>query len=344
MPSDEKRRWTRRPPGSNWGDFGPDDRLGTLNHLTPNALLQARQEIQTGQVFCLSLPLDRPGGSVLNPRRKPPVLRPTMRGTKPNYNYALGSEQAGATDVISDDWVALHSQYSTQWDSLAHGGALFDADGDGTAELVYYNGFRAGSHVRVEPDGEGGFISSAGPLGVDAMAAKGVAGRGILIDLQAQFGSERRCVSFADIQSVISKDQITVRPGDILCLHTGFADHLLAMEGEPDLDDLAAHALELDGRDEALLDWLTRSRVAALAADNYAVEALPAKPAATPVAAAPLHEHCLFKIGMPLGELWHLGQLARWLRANARHAFFLTAPPLRLPGASGSPLTPLAIV
>jgi kynurenine formamidase len=57
-----------------------------------------------------------------------------------------------------------------------------------------------------------------------------------------------------------------------------------------------------------------------------------------------LHEHCLFKLGVHLGEIWHLTPLANWLRQNGRHRFLLTAPPLRLPGAIGSPATPIATV
>ena len=58
----------------------------------------------------------------------------------------------------------------------------------------------------------------------------------------------------------------------------------------------------------------------------------------------PLHELCLFKLGIPLSELWYLGELAEWLGAHGRNRFFLTAPPLRLPKAAGSPVTPIATV
>jgi hypothetical protein len=61
-------------------------------------------------------------------------------------------------------------------------------------------------------------------------------------------------------------------------------------------------------------------------------------------AALPLHQHCLFRTGVNLGELWRLSELAEWLRANNRSRFLLTAPPLRLPGAVGSPATPVATV
>ncbi|HET7793024.1 MAG TPA: cyclase family protein, partial [Rhizobacter sp.] len=102
----------------------------------------------------------------------------------------------------------------------------------------------------------------------------------------------------------------------------------------------------LDGRDERLLQWITDSGVAALIADNYAVEAYPAREAEGDGARAalPLHEHCLFKLGVPLGELWFLSELAGWLRAHNRSRCLLTAPPLRLPGAVGSPVTAVATV
>ena len=85
--------------------------------------------------------------------------------------------------------------------------------------------------------------------------------------------------------------------------------------------------------------------ISALVADNYAVEGLLGKdgdPARHSF--LPIHHHCLFKLGIPLGELWYLDELATWLRANGRSRFLLTAPPLRLPGIVGSPTTPIATV
>jgi kynurenine formamidase len=91
-------------------------------------------------------------------------------------------------------------------------------------------------------------------------------------------------------------------------------------------------------------------RLACLIADNPAVELVETPKLAQPGASVmkrprlPLHEHCLFKNGIHLGELWHLTDLAHWLRAAGRSRFLLTAPPLRLPGAVGSPATPIATV
>ena len=145
------KRWKQRPPGSTWGDWGDDDELGRINLLTPEKVLQGVREVEAGISFCLSLPLDYPGGTALNQRRYPPVLAPTedMDGNAGTfYNVPMSTmEKFGDpkyVDVWADDVVTLSLQYSTQWDSLAHVGAEFDADGDGIEEPVYYNGYRAG--------------------------------------------------------------------------------------------------------------------------------------------------------------------------------------------------------
>src|SRR5436190_3842912 len=84
-------RWKRRPPGSTWGDWGADDQLGRLNLLTSDKVLKAVAEVQEGRTFCLSMPLDYPGGTVVNPRRNPPQLTPTERNGMPNMTYPLRS-------------------------------------------------------------------------------------------------------------------------------------------------------------------------------------------------------------------------------------------------------------
>ena len=104
----------------------------------------------------------------------------------------------------------------------------------------------------------------------------------------------------------------------------------------------------LDGKDEGLLNWITQSRLSAIVSDNLAIEASSTLGIRHGLgesgAVLPLHEHCLFKLGVHLGELWYLSELSSWLHQNQRHRFLLTAPPLRLPGAAGSPVTPVATV
>jgi hypothetical protein len=129
------------------------------------------------------------------------------------------------------------------------------------------------------------------------------------------------------------------------CFYTGFADTILSMNKEPDGARLTSSNAVLDGRDDRLLQWITDSGVVAMIADNYAVEQSPARPAAgKQYANSPLHQHCLFKLGVTLGEIFFLTDLALWLRANNRSRFFMTGQPLRLPGAVGSPANAVAIV
>ncbi len=344
-------RWTRRPPGSNWGDFGADDQLGRLNLLTPAKVMQGIAEVREGLAFPLSLPLDFPGGTAMNPRRHPPHLSPTQRNGRPNMVYPLSRDDPRLTDVVCDDTVALTLQYSTQWDALSHFGQEFDADGDGRMELVFYNGFRAGEDIRGPIDyREGAERPVEGPHGAHALGIENVAtscmqGRGVMVDLSAHFGEKRTLVGYKELMRVFEADRISVEAGDIACFRTGAAGRLLEMDRCPDPDVFRNSFAVLDGRDERLLQWITDSDVVALVADNQAVEALPARPAeGDRVTSLPLHEHCLFKLGVYLGEYWFLDELADWLRANARSRFLLTAPPSRLPRAVGSPVMPVGTV
>ena len=346
-------RWKQRPKGSTWGDFGPDDQLGRVNLLTPERVKRAVAEVRDGLTFCLSLPLDYPGSNVLNPRRFPPILRPTLRNGRPNMNYQLSLDNPSLTDVINDDAVIMHLQYSTQWDSLAHVGQLFDANGDGVPEPVYYNGYRPGDHVKGPSDPkDAGAIenvpakstSYAHALGVENMAVKCMQGRGVMIDLHAHVGRAHAIIGYDQLMRILDTDKVVVETGDMVCLHTGFSAMLLEMNKQPDAHKLENSCAVLDGRDQKLLQWITDSGLVSLIADNYAVEAHPPTSQSDRCAYLPLHEHCLFKLGVNLGEIWYLTELANWLRTNKRSRFLLTAPPLRLPGAVGSPSTPVATV
>jgi kynurenine formamidase len=342
-------RWVQRPDGSTWGDWGDDDELGRINLLTPAKVLEGAAEVQAGISFCLSLPLDLPGGIALNQRRHPPKVAPTedMDGNPGTFYNVRMSEMPDFgdpkyVDVWADDVVTLALQYSTQWDSLAHVGAEFDADGDGVEEAVYYNGYRAGTDLE-GPTADG--RCHAHHLGLEHMAFHGVQGRGVLVDLRHHLGDEWRGVDLATLQEVMHADEVVVEPGDVLLLHTGFATKVVEWGGNARPRDLFTTGTYLDAKDEALLDWIADSQISALVADNYAVEGLLGKDQdPSRHSFLPLHHLCLFKLGVPLGELWYLHELAEWLRANGRSRFLLTAPPLRLPGIVGSPVTPIATV
>jgi len=326
-----------------------------MNYVTREKVLQGIAEVKEGISFPLSLPLDYPGGATLNPRRSPPRLAATIRDGKSagrqNFCFPLADDEPDLTDVVSDDRVLLTLQYSTQWDSFAHIGSRFDADGDGKREIVFYNGFRAGEDLVPAPEGrdaepwaryEG---TEAKALGIQNLAEHGAQGRGVMIDLHHHFGRRRHAVGYDELMKLMDQDRVEVEKGDMVCVYTGFADLILEMQKQPDAKLLHASCSGLDGRDERLLKWITDSGLAILASDNYAVEIIPVSLSQPrPAALMPLHEHCLFKNGIHLGEMWYLSELARWLRSHRRSRFLLTAPPLRLPGAVGSPATPVGTV
>ena len=344
-------RWKQRPPGSNWGEFGPDDQRGRMNWVTKEKVLQGVREVKEGLTFVLSLPLDYPGGNVLNPRRHPPRLAATLRNGAQNFAYEGRRDEPLHTDVFCDDVVLLTLQYSTQWDSFAHVGSVFDADGDGKPEPVFYNGYRAGRDIVPAPENPGAESwnrfegTRADALGIQNLAEHGAQGRGVMIDLHAHYGRKRHAVGYDGLMRILEADRVEVERGDIVCLHTGFAELLLELKKNPSPELLHNTCTGLDGKDDKLLQWVTDSGLSVLAADNYAVELFSMTPwKATSHAALPLHEHCLFKNGIHLGELWYFTPLAAWLRGHGRNRFLLTAPPLRLPGAVGSPATPVATV
>lgn len=341
-------RWQNRPDGSNWGDFGPDDQIGRLNLITPAVVQKAAAEIIEGLTFCLSLPLDLPGGMAVGESRCPPrMFAPGREGT-PVFNLPVGQN---STDVWCDDIVLMNTQYSTQWDALCHLGSYFDADGDGEAEIVYYNGYRGGEDIDATSESKSfdgrelfeGVV--ARKLGVETMAETCVQSRGIMIDFEKHFGRGPFAVDFDQLQRILDEDGIAVETGDILVLHTGFSDVLLGCGGAPTAEDMQQGYSGLKGMDPRILDWIRDSGVAAIVSDSLGVEAVPdieKEFESGPM--LPIHDLCLFRLGIPLGEMWNLGNLARWLRSNNRYRFMLTAPPLRLPGAVGSPVTPVATV
>jgi len=344
-------RWKKRPKGSNWGEFGPDDQVGRLNLITPEKVLQGIAEVKEGRSFCLSLPLDMPGGNLLNPARLPPQRFATESpdGTR-RYLMpvakAVGNDEL--TDVVNDDRVLIHTQYSTQWDALSHVGSLFDADDDGAPEIVFYNGWRGGEHIdwsdKACSDCGGVPGVEAKRLGIENMAERCVQGRAVMIDLHALYGDERSDVDFVGLEAAMKAQGVVVETGDMVCLHTGFARRIREMNRQPDEHALYNSCAALDGRDPKLQEWVRDSGLSVLIADNYAVERAPSPSGAGRRANLPLHELCLFKLGIHLGEIWWLTDLANHLRDTGRTRFLLTAPPLNLPGAVGSPATPIATV
>lgn len=331
------KRWLKQPDGARWGVFGDDDQIGRMNFVTPVRRRAAIAEAREGIAFLLGLPLDYPKGQIFV-GRNPPRLEATPSpdgGTM----YDWVSSQ-GFTDVVNDDRVIMDLQYSTQWDGLSHYGICFDADNDGTAEHVFYNGYRSDTHFQQPSEG---VAPQAKALGIENLARSCVQGRGALVDLRAAGKGPHGLVGFDELQAAMTTQGAVVAEGDFLCLYTGYADLLLRDGADVDRAALAA-CTGLDGSDAALLEWIGNSGLAAICADNSMVEKMEGVTTCKDKARLPLHEHCLVKLGIHLGELWWFGGIAPWLAAHKRVHFLLTAPPLNLPGAVGSPATPIGTV
>ena len=150
---------------------------------------------------------------------------PRSGATSPTGTTASEWDKPGFVDVINDDAVIMHLQYSTQWDTLAHVGALFDADGDGKAEAHLLQRLSRrhrprGAERRPRRPGavpgtmvEAKGTSSANALGVENMAVKCLQGRGVMIDLFAHFGRKRHAVGYDDLMRVMAADGIKVEAG-----------------------------------------------------------------------------------------------------------------------------------
>jgi kynurenine formamidase len=294
-----------------WGVFGAEDELGTLNFITPDAVVRALGSATEGRVVNLNLPLDLPQPSLIPGREA--------------YRHGVAVRRYGR-----DDWLdRFYLQASSQWDSLRH---------IRYREFGYYGG-------REETD-----LDASPVLGIQVMARRGIVGRGVLLDVagfRAQGGtpvSATERVGFAPdvLEQVARAEGVELAPGDILLVRTGW----LAWYLERSEAERQALGGALDGTfrcpgiesGEATAEWLWNHRIAALAADNPAVEALPVEPER-----GFLHRLLIPLLGMPLGELWNLEELAAVCRERGRYAFLLVSAPLNLPGGVGSPANAYAI-
>ncbi|WP_171013047.1 cyclase family protein [Microbacterium sp. 2FI] len=315
----------RRPgrlQGTAWELWGADDQLGTLNHLTAERVMDAQMSMLTGEVVPLNLSLTE---------FDPPII--AHRGSIEHTVFGLN-------EFHRDDRLdSFFPQASTQLDGLRH---------FGHPDRGFYNGADPAELVAGNP-----------ALGIQAAAERGIAGRGLLIDVAAyrdEIGrpidhtvNERIPVS--DLEAALEHQGSSIDPGDILMIRTGWLHHFRT---HPRADGpLVSPGLR---QSEETAAWLWDHQVAVAAADNIALEAWPATgselsvTAETSGAMAPsshsgmLHRILIPLLGMTIGELWRLDELAVACAARRRYDVFVTAQPLNLPGGVGSPANAMAIL
>ena len=291
---------------SNWGRWGADDEIGTVNLITPERVAAAAALARTGRVFDLGYTLGADGPQVGLGGRTNPVHLMSATG-EPRFPDGGG---------FTDDFVFMPLQCATQWDGLAH---------------VFYDD-RCYNDVPISTVTAKG----ASRLGIDRLA-RGIVGRGVLLDIAALRGvdhlSAEDAVGPDDLDAAVTRQGVEVGPGDILLVRTGWTQ--VFTHGS---------AVEFMGNEPGLTleccRWLHERDVAAVAVDNWAVEKLPS---GLDDARLPVHYVLIRDMGMTLGEMFDLEALAEDCAADGVWEFLLCAPVLKFANAVGTPLNPLAI-
>lgn len=325
MQSSERPRITRKDLDDaaarlkNWGKWGPDDDIGTLNYTEPADIVRAAQLVRTGRVHSLALNLDSKGPQA-GKTKFPPVGRfnpvhTMLRSGTDAYSGVL--DKRGIRSA--DDLVILPSQCATHWDGLGH---IFFDD-------FMWNGY----------DCRTVSAFGAAKAGIEKTKEKMV-GRGVLLDIARHLGLARLPNGFAitnDLLDACATAQgCEVGRGDYLLIRTGqIEEHLSSgdWDGYPG-DDAPGLAFET-------LDWLQEREIAALATDTWGVEVRPNESEAG--INQPWHWICIPIMGLTMGEIFRLDALAEDCAGDGIYEFLFVAPALPVTGAVGSAVNPLAI-
>jgi kynurenine formamidase len=301
---------------SNWGRWGPDDVLGTVNHLDAAKRREGAALIRRGLSFSLSLRFDANGPQKGWRRRTNPVHTMLDTGTdaalgRQGFPHGLG----GADDVIT-----MPLQCATQWDGLGH---IFDHG-------IAWNGRPAEQVVTAHGDLVTGIEHFAAP----------VAGRGVLLDAGRVLGDagelpDGYSLTAAHLDAVAAAHRVTVGRGDIVLVRTGQLTRA-RRDGWGDYAGGPAPGLSF-----TTAGWLHGTEIAAIATDTWGFEV---RPNEFDHAFQPLHQVAIPHIGLLIGEMWDLDALATHCADEGVHEFWLTAAPLPITGAVGSPVNPVAVL
>jgi kynurenine formamidase len=292
----------------NWGRWGDDDEIGTLNLLTADVVTAAAGEIKAGRRLALGIPMDDRGpqtGAI--PGRDNPTHEMIMVDTP------LTGDASDFT--TSDDKVSMGLQAATHWDALAHV----------SYEGQLYNGVPSS------------VITAAGAARMGIDKVRTLVGRGVLLDVPAAKGVDRLdggyALTAADLDAACEHGRVDVRPGDVVLIRTGQMRWF--HEG-----DRERYGTPASGPSLQTVEWFRRHDVAAVATDNITFEVYPSE---REDALLPVHLLHLVDMGMTQGQNWDLEALAADCADDGRYSFFLDASPLPFTAAVGSPVNPVVV-
>ncbi len=298
----------------NWGRWGDDDEVGTLNFITPEKLRHAATLVRQGKVVPCGLPYDG-NGPQTGGRRFNPIHTMLATGT----DAAAGVQDRIARMRYADDMVTMPLQCGTQWDALSH---IF-------AEGKMYNG-RDMSLVNA--------AVGATRNSIDKVSGR-VAGRGVFLDIARYKGVDwlepGTPVTVADLEGCAAHEGVTVSSGDILLVRTGHMGMCRARGSWGTYSGGDAPGLCLE-----TTRWLHDREIAAVATDTWGMEV---RPNETPDCFQPLHVVLIVNMGMTVGEIFDFEALSADCADDGLYEFMFVAAPLPFTNAVGSPLNPYAI-
>jgi kynurenine formamidase len=294
----------------NWGRWGDDDQIGTMNLITEARIAAAAATVTDGVVVSCAVAFDAsgpmPGVGRFNPVH-------TMTQTGEGQEFPGGFQYA-------DDELNLTLQCATQWDALSH--VYYDG--------MLYNGYPSSTITK----DDGAAKNSIARL------QQRVVARGVLLDVTAALGlpwlDDGVAVAPEQLDQCAEAQGVEVGPGDVVLVRSGRIARVRA-EGEWGQTFVFGPSPGLSVR---CARWLREHDVAAVATDTVAVEVMPTE---VEDCMMPLHMICLRDMGLTFGEIFDLEELARTCAAKKRYEFLFVAAPLPITGAVGSPINPLAI-
>ncbi|MEK7701017.1 MAG: cyclase family protein [candidate division NC10 bacterium] len=298
----------------NWGKWGPEDELGTLNYITPDVVRHSAQMVRRGVTFSLAIPFDNTGPQINQPRRFNPIHRMILTG--PDFTTGAITRPGGVG--FADDMVIMALQCATQWDALAH--CFLDGQ--------LYNGYDAN------------LVASQGARrnGIEKMA-RHIVTRGVLFDMPRVKGvpwlEPGYAITADDLDAALRVHKIGVGTGDALLVRTGQMTTCRQRGGWGDYAGGDAPGLSFH-----TAGWLHARQIAALATDTWGMEV---RPNEIPDTYQPLHQVLIPGMGLLVGEIFDLDTLAEDCARDGVYEFQFVAPPLPITGAVGSPINPLAI-
>lgn len=300
---------------SNWGRWGADDQIGTLNNVSPEDVVNAGKLIRKGKTFALGLSLKEPIQSGLFGGRWNPIHTMLATGT----DAAAGNQDVPAPYLrYADDAINMPCQASTQWDALCH---IFLDD-------KMYNGYDA---RLVDARG-------AKKLGIEHVRDKMV-GRGVLLDVARFKGvdslDDGYAITIADLKDTAAAQKVEIRKGDFVIVRTGHQERCLAKGDWSGYAGGGAPGFAFE-----TCYWIRETDIAAICSDTWGCEV---RPNETDEANQPWHWVVIPAIGISMGEIFYVKELAADCVADGVYEFFFCAPPMHLPGGAGSPINPQAI-